>query len=108
MKQALVFLLLAASLPGCAAKGPDDVSDETVSIVRSRAPDADFFAMFLNRQTFLFNGDLPADRQRVIGARLRTLGCRDPRLMREKPEEQDGSWSFGRKRVVYLSEWKCG
>jgi hypothetical protein len=48
-------------------------------------------ATFSNRPSLLFNSDLPADRRNVIGARLKRLGCRDPRLVRERAEEQEGT-----------------
>jgi hypothetical protein len=108
MRQALVSLLfLAALLWGCASQSVDQVSDDTVQIIPSGGG-ADFLVLFLNRWSLLFNGDLPADRQRIIASRLKSTGCRDPRMLRERAEDQQGSWSFGRKRVVYYSEWKCG
>ena len=75
--------------------------------MRDEAPSGDFLAIFSNRPSLLFNGYLPTDRRNVIGARLKRLGCRDPRLVRQRAEEQEGTWSFDRKRILYLSEWKC-
>jgi hypothetical protein len=108
MKKALAALVVAALLPACGGgKGIADVNDDTVQIMASSAPDADFLALFLNRRTVLFNGDLPVDRLHVIGSRLKLIGCRDPRLVRERAEEQEGTWSFGGKRIVYYSDWRC-
>ncbi len=106
-RTALALPLVLALLGGCAGKSAGETSDDIVEIMRDEAPIGDFIAMFSNRPTFLVNGDLPADRRNVIGARLKRLGCRDPRLIRERAEEQEGTWSFGRKRMLYLSEWKC-
>lgn len=101
----LALLLLLAA--GCAARSLDDVSDDMVQILPDRGKSGDFLVMFLNRQTMLVNGDLAADRINVTRARLLEAGCRDPHLLREKAEPQEGTWSFGRKRVIYLSEWAC-
>ena len=106
-----VFLILVAllALIGCSGKKAiDALNDDTMSVTRDRAPDADVMVGFLNRRTWLFNGDLAADRISVISARLKNAGCREPVLRREHAEEQDGTWSSGRKRVVYYSEWTCG
>jgi hypothetical protein len=109
MKNALAALLLALLVPACSggSKGTGDVSDNIVQIMPDQSPDADFLVMFLNRQTVMINGDLPFDRLRVTGARLKTMGCRDPRMLRERAEEQDGTWPLGGKRIIYYSEWKC-
>jgi hypothetical protein len=110
MKNALAALLIVFLLPACSGggKGLGPVNDDSVQIMPDEAPDADFLVMFLNRQTLLFNGDLPYDRLHVTGSRLKSMGCRDPRMLRERAEEQDGRWSFGGKRIIYYSEWKCG
>jgi hypothetical protein len=107
MKKALAALLLAALLPACGGGKGADMNDETVQIMASRAPDANFLVLFLNRRTVFFNGDLPADRLHVTSSRLKLMGCRDPRLVRERAEEQEGTWSFGVKRIVYYSDWRC-
>lgn len=104
----LLTLSLVAFLSACAAQSPNDVSDDTVEILPDNRPDANVLVLFLNRQTLLFNGDLAADRQSVTVARLKQMGCREPRLVREKAERQEGTWSFGRPRIVYISEWGCG
>lgn len=98
------LLLLAA----CATRSTDEVSDDTVEILPDNQQDADYLVLFLNRQSFLYNGDLASDRQNVTAARLKEIGCRRPRLVREKAERQDGTWAFGRPRIVYYSEWSCG
>jgi len=108
MGKLLALLLVAASIAGCATKSAGDVSDDTVEIIPGSARGADVLVLFLNRQTLLYNGDLAHDRMRVIRARLKTAGCREPNLVREHAEEQDGTWSFGRKRVLYYSDWTCG
>ena len=108
MKTALAALLIALLLPTCRGTRLGNVNDDTVQILPDQAPDADFLVLFLNRRTLLFNGDLPYDRLRVTGSRLKSMGCRDPRMLRERAEEQDGTWSFGGKRIIYYSEWKCG
>lgn len=107
MPKALAWFLVVALLQGCAPQSPSAASDDTVQVLRSYSGDADFLVMFLNRRTLLYNGDLYADRFHITVARLNSVGCRDPRLLRERAETQDGSWAFGRKRVVYYSEWKC-
>lgn len=108
MPKALALLLLAAlPLQACAPQSPNEVSDDTVQVLPTRSGDADFLVLFLNRQALLYNGDLPADRVRVTASRLKSMGCREPRLLRERAEAQDGTWSFGRPRVLYYSEWKC-
>jgi hypothetical protein len=102
-------LLAALSLAGCSGKKAlDALNDDTMEVMRDRASDADLLVGFLNRRTLLFNGDIQADRISVISSRLKNAGCRDPVMRREHAEEQDGTWSFGRKRVVYYSEWTCG
>ena len=88
-------------------KAPASVSDDTVEVLPSHYDGADFLVLFLNRETLLYNGDLAADRRHITIGRLQSVGCRDPRLLRERAEEQGGTWSFGRKRVIYYSEWKC-
>jgi hypothetical protein len=109
MRDARLLLVVALALAGCASpsRAPGDVSDENIEIWRPGNDDADFIAAVLNRQTVMFNGDLRADRISVVGSRLKSLGCRDPRLLREKAEELDGTWSFGRKRILYYGAWKC-
>jgi hypothetical protein len=104
MKKALVPLVIAGLLWGCASTSGNE---DPVQIVPTRDRNADFLAMFLNRQTLLYNGDVWADRQHIISSRLKTMGCRDPRMLGERAEEQPGTWSFGRKRIVYYSEWAC-
>lgn len=108
MPKALVLLLVAALLPGCARQSAAGASDDTVELLPKHSGDADFLVLFLNRETLLYNGDLPADRMRITVSRLKSVGCREPRRLRERAEEQEGTWSFGRKRIVYYSEWKCG
>ncbi|HZB91083.1 MAG TPA: hypothetical protein VE397_06570 [Stellaceae bacterium] len=108
MRQVLALLLVAGLLGGCGQTSVNQLDDDTVEIMPSADGNADFIALFLNRQTFLYNGDLPADRQHIIASRLKTAGCRDPRMLGERAEEQDGTWSFGRKRIIYYSAWKCG
>jgi hypothetical protein len=110
MKNALAALLIALLLPACSggSKGLGPVNDDSVQIMPDQASDADFLVMFLNRHTVLFNGDLPHDRMNVTSSRLKSMGCRDPRMLRERAEEQDGTWSLGGKRIIYYSEWKCG
>jgi len=103
-----LLVLAALLLPGCAPQTPAQASDDTVQLYPSRAGDADFLVLFLNRQTLLYNGDLPADRVRIAVSRLKSVGCREPRLLRERGEAQQGTWSLGRPRVLYYSEWKCG
>jgi hypothetical protein len=105
MRPLLAPLLALALLAGCAPKSPDQLSDETVQIIPTGR--GEFLAMFLNRDTLMFNGDLAADRMRIIAARLQSAGCRDPRMLGEHAEEQPGTWSFGRKKIVYNSEWRC-
>ncbi len=102
-------VVLFAALAGCLAGGrtPDAVSDDTVQIYPGGA-DEDYLVLFLNRQTLMINGDLAADRYRVASSRLKQIGCREPRMVREKAENREGSWSFGRPRVVYYSQWQCG
>jgi hypothetical protein len=107
MKTALAALLIALLLPTCSGTGLGNVNDDTVQILPDQAPDADFLVLFLNRRTLLFNGDLPYDRLNVTSSRLKSMGCRGPRMLRERAEQQDGTWSFGGKRVIYYSEWKC-
>jgi hypothetical protein len=107
MPKALAPLLVALLLHGCAPQSAASASDDTVELLPSHSGGADFLVLFLNRETFLYNGDLAADRQHITIARLRSVGCRDPRLLRERAEVQDGTWSFGRQRVIYYSEWKC-
>ena len=106
MCRLIVPLVLAVALAGCASGTADAVSDETVQIFPDRGGE-DYLVMFLNRQTLMINGDLPADRSRVTSARLKLIGCREPRMIREKAESREGSWSFGRPRVVYYSQWRC-
>lgn len=108
MPNALALLLLAVLLQGCARQSAAEASDDTVELLPSRSGAADYLVLFLNRETLLFNGDLPADRARITVSRLKSVGCREPRRLRERAEEQEGSWSFGGKRVIYYSEWKCG
>ncbi len=107
MPKALLPLLLAAALAGCAPQSAGQASDDTVQLLPTREDDANFLVLFLNRQTLLYNGDLPADRVHIIASRLKSVGCSEPRLLREKAEPQSGTWSFGRPRIVYYSEWKC-
>lgn len=107
MPKKLAALLLALWLAGCATQSPGSASDDTVELLPSHSDGADFLVLFLNRETLLYNGDLAADRRHITIGRLQSVGCRDPRLLRERAEEQDGTWSFGRKRVIYYSEWKC-
>ena len=107
MPKALACLLLAAALSGCAAQSDREESDDTVQILSTRSNDANYLVLFLNRETFLYNGDLPADRIGIIASRLKRIGCREPRLLREQPQPQGGTWMFGRPRIVYYSEWKC-
>ena len=96
--------LLAAVLGGCAGqhKSLDDVNDDKVQIARAANGDADFIAIVPNRRTVMFNGDLQFDRLSLIGSRLKQIGCREPRLLREKAQDEGGN------RVVYYSAWKCG
>jgi hypothetical protein len=108
MSKALALLLVAFLLPGCAQRSAAEVSDDTVELLPNRSGDADFLVLFLNRETLLYNGDLSADRIRITVSRLKSVGCREPRRLRERAEEQEGTWSFGRKRVIYYSDWKCG
>jgi hypothetical protein len=103
----LLVLLVAAALAGCAAQSAEQASDDGIQILPIREDDANFLVLFLNRQTLLYNGDLPADRVHIIASRLKSVGCSAPRLVREKAEPQSGTWSFGRQRIVYYSEWKC-
>lgn len=105
MNKAIAALIVAAALPACGAK---EVNDNTVQIMSSGSADADYLVLFLNRRTILYDGDLPADRLRVTGSRLKIMGCREPHLVRERAEEQDGTWPLGGKRIVYLSDWRCG
>lgn len=105
MRALLASLLVALLLGSCTPKSADQISDETVQIIPTG--NGEFLAVFLNRQTLLFNGDLPADRERIIAARLQTAGCRDPRVLQEHAEDQGGTWSFGRKKILYYSEWRC-
>ncbi len=105
MRATLLLLSTLALLCGCASKGIDQISDDTVEIIPNG--NGDFLVMFLNRQTLMFNGDLAADRQRIVASRLKSTGCRDPRILRERGDEQPGSWAFGRKRILYYSEWTC-
>jgi hypothetical protein len=107
MKNALAALLIVLLLPACSGGRDQSTVDDPVQIVPDEAADADFLVMVLNRRTVLFNGDLPHDRLSVTRSRLKTIGCRDPRMLRERAEEQDGTWSFGGKRIIYYSEWKC-
>jgi hypothetical protein len=109
MRDALLLLVVGLALAGCAPvrSSANDASDDTVQIWRPGTDDADFISAVLNRQTLMFNGDLWADRISVVGARLKSLGCRDPRLVREKAEALEGTWSSGRKRVLYYGAWKC-
>jgi hypothetical protein len=104
MKKALVPLVIAGLLWGCAS---NTVNEDPVQIIPTSGGNADFMAMFLNRQTLIYNGDVWADRQHIISSRLKTMGCREPRMLGERAEEQEGTWAFGRKRIVYYSEWKC-
>jgi hypothetical protein len=108
MPKALALLVLAVWLQGCSPQSLAAASDDTVELLPSRAPDADYLVLFLNRQTLLYNGDLFADRLHVAASRLKSVGCREPRLLREQPQPQGGTWAFGRPRIVYYSEWKCG
>ena len=95
-------------LAGCfGGKTADAVSDDTVAIYPGSG-NADYLVMFLNRQTLMINGDLAADRLRVTSSRLKQLGRREPRMLKEKAEDQGGTWSFGRPRVLYSSLWRCG
>jgi uncharacterized protein HemY len=104
-----IAFLAALALGACSGKqAAEALNDDTMSVMRDRAGDADLLVGFLNRRTLLFNGDIQADRISVISARLKNAGCRSPVMRREHAEEQDGTWSFGRKRVVYYSEWTCG
>jgi hypothetical protein len=107
MKNVLAALLIVCLLPTCSGGKGQSTVDDTIQILPDQALDADFLVMILNRQTLLFNGDLPHDRLSVTGAKLKSMGCRDPRMLRERAEEQDGTWSFGGKRIIYYSEWKC-
>lgn len=104
MRQAFLRSLLALALAGCnpSARSSNDVSDNNIEIWRAASGDADFIAAVANRQTFLFNGNLRADRVSVVGSRLKSLGCRDPRLLREKAEDE------GSNHILYYSAWKCG
>jgi hypothetical protein len=105
MKKALIPLIVAGLLWGCVSQTGSN--DDPVQIVPTRDRNADYLAMFLNKQTLLYNGDVWADRQHIISSRLKNMGCREPQMLGERAEEQDGTWSFGRKRIVYVSEWKC-
>ena len=107
MRATLLLLATLALLCGCASRSIDQVSDDTVEIIPTGGGGADFLVMFLNRQTLMYNGDLASDRQRIVASRLKSTGCRDPRILRERGDEQPGSWAFGRKRLVYYSEWTC-
>ena len=107
MRATLLLLLTLALIGGCASKSIDELSDDTVEIIPTGSGGGDFLVMFLNRQTLMYNGDLAADRRRIVASRLKSTGCRDPRLLRERGDEQPGSWAFGRKRVMYYSEWTC-
>ena len=104
MRHALLLLFLGLPLAGCAppAGAPNDAGDGTIEIWRAPRGDADFIAAVANRHTFLFNGNLRADRISVVGSRLKALGCREPRLLREKAEDE------GNDHIFYYSAWKCG
>jgi len=104
MRHALLLLLLGLALGGCnpTAHSMNDVSDDNVEIWRPGSGDADFIAAVANRQTLLFNGNLRADRISLVGSRLKSLGCRYPRLLREKAEDEGGN------HILYYSAWKCG
>lgn len=104
---ALCALAIVSLSTACSPLSPVDASDDIADIIPSRAPGVDFFVMFSNRPSLLINGDLPADRRSVIGARLKRLGCRDPRMLRERAEPRDGTWALGRPKMVYASEWVC-
>ncbi|HUC64466.1 MAG TPA: hypothetical protein VMA53_03485 [Stellaceae bacterium] len=104
MKKALVPLVVAGLLWGCAS---NSANDDPVQIVPTRDGNADYLAMFLNKQTLLYNGDVWADREHIITSRLKNMGCRKPRMLRERAEQADGTWAFGRQRIVYYSEWEC-
>lgn len=108
MPRALACLLVLLLLQGCARETANEASDDTVELLPSHSGGADFLVLFLNRSTLLYNGDLPADRINITASRLKIVGCREPRRLREWAEAQDGTWSSGRKRIVYYSEWKCG
>jgi len=104
MRHVFLLSLLALAPAGCnsSAGSTNDVSDSNIEIWRAASGDADFIAAVTNRQTLLFNGNLRADRVSVVGSRLKALGCRDPRLLREKAEDEGGN------RILYYSAWKCG
>jgi hypothetical protein len=97
-------LLLAAALAACAGqhKSLGDVNDDKAQITRAANGDADFIAMVPNRRTVMFNGDLWADRVSLVSSRLKLIGCREPRMLREQAQGEGGD------RVVYWSAWKCG
>jgi hypothetical protein len=102
-----LLFVLATLFAGCAPETAREASDSTVEILPTRDDDANYLVLFLNRQTLLYNGDLAADRISVTASRLKNMGCREPRLLREQAEPQSGSWRFGRSRILYVSEWKC-
>jgi hypothetical protein len=106
-KALLPLLLVLALIAGCAPESAGEASDSTVQILPTREGDANYLVLFLNRQTLLYNGDLAADRVSVTASRLKRVGCREPRLLREQAEPQSGRWSLGRSRILYVSEWKC-
>ncbi len=98
---------IAALSAGCSPLDAGDASDEMADIMPSRAPGVDYLVIFSNRPNLLINGDLLADRKNVTGARLKRLGCRDPRMLHERAEPQEGSWPLGRQKMLYYSEWTC-
>ena len=95
----ILLLTIAVALAGCGG-APGSASDP-IQIYPDSSGNADFIAVVPNQQSLIFNGSLRADRISVVGSRLKSMGCRDPRMLRESAENEGGN------RVVYYSAWKC-